>query len=717
MEKKPESSSVLVWGRSFSSRNSLLTRPLTLQVPFCIKEISCSDDHCLFLTPAGQVFSQGLNARGCLGLAAPAAHFAAKPELVTALAEEVVTTVTCGQEHSFCLTDAGLLYAWGAGEYGVLGLGHTEDESRPMAVRLPGGKALSISTGARHTLVLGDSGRGTVVWACGLNAAGQLGLGQINAVSTLTEVKLIDEAEQVSCGVSHSMLLTSRRQVYAMGNNSLGQLGLGHSRNCIYPTRVSGFPAPVVKVAAGSHSAALTETGDMFVWGTGPFGTFLTPTKLNPPSLELSDIALGTHFGIAEDIEGNLWTWGSNTSGQLGLGDFKPRPKLTRSLLQLTTVQLLRIGGASVLAVQEESDEQQDLPVSSLSPNSPQYTSPAPLPAEAEVSRLRKTVESLEAELRTSYRRFTHTYRSVPYVDPHFFAHELQSELADSLRLNDDLTRNYERLRVSHETAEREKVLLAKELDARDRAAETLRLKYVRLKDAHAKLKMQNAYLVRNVREEQSAKDRLKADLRSLEAALDAAQKSQSDVSALKETAKAFERENAALRKDMAAITAECRALEKKLIGILQENDSLKSDLLRSVDWKRRGKHKEEAKEERKAPRKSSGLEPIEETEGSSPPQSSGKRYSDVYQSPSDFAPFTDTFNPPQDLKEPDETELKSPDELPPAQTAISSSSLRNSLSESTWKTKELRRSQTGMEQRRKLMERKLMSRDSEGEE
>ena len=34
---------------------------------------------------------------------------------------------------------------------------------------------------------------------------------------------------------------------------------------------------------------------------------------------------IGGCFGLALDLEGIVWTWGSNTSGELGTGDFDPR--------------------------------------------------------------------------------------------------------------------------------------------------------------------------------------------------------------------------------------------------------------------------------------------------------------------------------------------------------------------------------------------------------
>jgi alpha-tubulin suppressor-like RCC1 family protein len=37
-------------------------------------------------------------------------------------------------------------------------------------------------------------------------------------------------------------------------------------------------------------------------------------------------MSVGGCFGAAVDKDGLLWTWGSNSSGELGLGDYEARP-------------------------------------------------------------------------------------------------------------------------------------------------------------------------------------------------------------------------------------------------------------------------------------------------------------------------------------------------------------------------------------------------------
>jgi E3 ubiquitin-protein ligase HERC4 len=92
---------------------------------------------------------------------------------------------------------------------------------------------------------------------------------------------------QVVCGRLHTICVTAQSQVYAWGHNSAGQLGLSDRRDRLTPTLVDGLWAlPVVQLAAGdTHSAALTSSGQMFVWGSNHFGQLGLVRDSDPHSM------------------------------------------------------------------------------------------------------------------------------------------------------------------------------------------------------------------------------------------------------------------------------------------------------------------------------------------------------------------------------------------------------------------------------------------------
>jgi len=63
-------------------------------------------------------------------------------------------------------------------------------------------------------------------------------------------------------------------------------------------------------------------------------------------------------FAIAKDLNGILYSWGSNTLGQLGLGDHTDRPLPTRvSCLKKKNVSKIKLGSNFVVALGQDISE------------------------------------------------------------------------------------------------------------------------------------------------------------------------------------------------------------------------------------------------------------------------------------------------------------------------------------------------------------------------
>lgn len=122
------------------------------------------------------------------------------------------------------------------------------------------------------------------------------------------------------------MAMVESGEVRASGGNSFGQLGLGHRVSAETPQRVEAFlPGQVSRLACRHHSAAITFDGELYLWGTGAFGEYLAPQKMKNIDSPVTDVSLGGCFGVATDSDGKIWAWGSNRSGELGLGDCESR--------------------------------------------------------------------------------------------------------------------------------------------------------------------------------------------------------------------------------------------------------------------------------------------------------------------------------------------------------------------------------------------------------
>lgn len=96
---------------------------------------------------------------------------------------------------------------------------------------------------------------------------------------------------------------------------------------------LEGLDDPVVHITAASYTlAALTKSGSIYAWGRPSSGTHRQPQAL--PNLDgvpnyvcvaddadITDMAIGDGHAIALTTEGSVYVIGSNSNGQLGLGE------------------------------------------------------------------------------------------------------------------------------------------------------------------------------------------------------------------------------------------------------------------------------------------------------------------------------------------------------------------------------------------------------------
>jgi len=319
-----------------------------------IKAVSCGEEHTALITGTGQIFTVGSNSEGRLGLGDRALHQSSTPCLVEALSNLNAVKISCGWGHTAAVMNNGDLYTWGVGEYGALGIADPGSQWFPVKVAFSGREQISIvkaDCGTRHTAMVDDKGR---LYMCGAGDAGQLGTGSREKEVLPREITSIPEKIQDSaCGIFHTLVLTRSGRVYAMGGNNTGQLGIGTKRGSSTPVRIKELDTVnVVKIAAGNHSAAVTNRGELFVWGTNIFGEYLIPTSFSTPDIFIEEVSIGGSFGAAIDKRGSLYTWGSNTSGELGMGDFESKgiPTLTKGL-QGKTVTGISCGGSYAIAL------------------------------------------------------------------------------------------------------------------------------------------------------------------------------------------------------------------------------------------------------------------------------------------------------------------------------------------------------------------------------
>lgn len=103
----------------------------------------------------------------------------------------------------------------------------------------------------------------------GFGRLGQLGYECPHHSSRPRSLSITESIFSISTGESHSILLTDSFKLYSFGKNSFGQLGLGHNSPVQEPVFLNYLNSKrIEEVVCGSdHTLALTDEGEVFAWG------------------------------------------------------------------------------------------------------------------------------------------------------------------------------------------------------------------------------------------------------------------------------------------------------------------------------------------------------------------------------------------------------------------------------------------------------------------
>ncbi len=284
--------------------------------------LSAGLSHCAYVDEEGVLWTWGSGLAGQLGVPLEAKGLDLQGELVP-LAEEPqkvlegVASVSLGGAFTLALKTDGTLWAWGANEAGQLGTGDRTARLMPVQVL---DNVAAISAGDRHSAALRTDG---TLWTWGDNLYGQLGDGTLTGRAQPAQV--LEGVTAVSAGAGSTGAVREDGTLWTWGENLFGQLGDGTVQNRTLPAQVMDGVTAVA--LGGYHTAALDAEGTLWMWGSnidGQLGSGTTddletlPVRVDLPA-PVTAVSAGTGHTAALLSDGTLWTWGRNDRQQLGI--------------------------------------------------------------------------------------------------------------------------------------------------------------------------------------------------------------------------------------------------------------------------------------------------------------------------------------------------------------------------------------------------------------
>jgi alpha-tubulin suppressor-like RCC1 family protein len=302
-----------------------------------------------------------------------------KPMGLTGVAE-----LRAAEMHTCARKQDGTLWCWGHNEAGQLGNGSNASSSVP--VQVSGLSAVTLFDGGRHHTCAVGSYNGTQgLWCWGRNGRNnkatngtfdqtmsRLGNNAFadSNVPVAVDLSVAAAAGQtvraLSTGSYYSCVVMSDDKVWCWGKNGNGQLGNGTTTSSKVPVQVnlagvalpSGATIDEVSCSDGSgYKSASTcmriSTGGVYCWGAANELGDGSTAQRTAPTAAVTMTALGsatfTKLASAADVHcglstaGDVWCWGLNQNGVLGINDG------TNTTTRTTPVKALGLTGATQL--------------------------------------------------------------------------------------------------------------------------------------------------------------------------------------------------------------------------------------------------------------------------------------------------------------------------------------------------------------------------------
>lgn len=219
------------------------------------------------------------------------------------------------------------LYAWGYNNFGNSGLGDTINRSSPVQVGSDTDWEYLSQGGRINAAAIKKNGS---LYAWGYNLYGAVGDSTVVYRSSPVQIGSLTTWSKVNFGEDFGAALKTDGTLWAWGNNNVGQLGQSDVVGRSSPVQI-GSQTNWLNLAVGPdalHVLALTNGGQLWAWGANGYGQLgVGNTAYRSSPVQVGALTTWSAVGTTEvdsfaiKTDGTLWAWGRNLWGQLGQND------------------------------------------------------------------------------------------------------------------------------------------------------------------------------------------------------------------------------------------------------------------------------------------------------------------------------------------------------------------------------------------------------------
>ena len=259
------------------------------------------------------------------------------PRLVYKLSDIKIKKIFSGYNFNFVIDSKNEVYSWGDNSCGQCGHCDKLIIRSPKQVFFPelceGDYIETISCGKNCTYFISFNKK---IFLCGYN----LIINRNWYNPTLLELNFDSNISQIKSGDDFTLFLTEKGNLYSMGFGTEGQLGISNllfdydqKKFCQKPTKILNS---IKEISIGAkHCFAISFSNDVYCWGDNKHGqlginytednknekkNILTPEKMqNLDEIEIKTIKCGKNFTFFQKKNNDLFGCGDNSKEQLGI--------------------------------------------------------------------------------------------------------------------------------------------------------------------------------------------------------------------------------------------------------------------------------------------------------------------------------------------------------------------------------------------------------------